>query len=145
MTLLFPSSPRVTIKHFRPIALCNSVYKFLSEVLVNRIRPLIRDLISPHQASFIPARKGSDDVIIVQELIHKLNSFKGKNGTCAIKLDLEKACDKVEWNFIHYILLFLDFPSKILNIIMACMTSAGIAVIHNGTTIDWIYPTRDIR
>ncbi|XP_028094336.1 uncharacterized protein LOC114294405 [Camellia sinensis] len=64
------------IKQFRPISLCNVSYKILSKILVNRIRPLLQDLVGPTQSSFIPGRSTHDNIIITQELIHTLRKKK---------------------------------------------------------------------
>lgn len=50
------------------------------KVLVNRFRPLLEDLISPFQCSFIPGRRATDNVVIVQEMMHSLEGKKGKRG-----------------------------------------------------------------
>ena len=89
-----------TIANYKPISLCNSVYKIITKIIVTRIRPHLERLISPYQAIFIPRRRGVDSFIIVQELIHSIGSTKGKNGLMAIKIDLEKSYDKIEWSFI---------------------------------------------
>ena len=53
-----------TIGNFRPISLCNSVYKIVTKIIVARVRPLLDNLISPFQSAFVPGRKGVDNVII---------------------------------------------------------------------------------
>lgn len=69
-----------TIGSYRPISLCNSVYKIISKALVGRIRPFLDKLISPCQDAFVPGRKGMDNVVIVQEVIHTVGKTKGKVG-----------------------------------------------------------------
>ncbi|XP_075647222.1 uncharacterized protein LOC142618104 [Castanea sativa] len=85
---------------FRPISLCNTIYKLVSKVLVHRLGPMLNNLVSPLQSAFGPGRKGMDNMIIVQELIHSMKQKKGKQGYMAIKVDLEKAYDRMEWHFI---------------------------------------------
>lgn len=53
-------------------------------------------IISPYQAAFVLGRRGMDNIIIVQELIHSIGRFKGRKGYMAIKIDLEKAYDKMK-------------------------------------------------
>lgn len=89
-----------TLGNFRPINLCNTIYKIVTKIIVARLRPYLEKLISPLQSAFVPGRKGIDNAIIVQELIHSISRKKGTVGYMAIKIDLEKAYDKLEWSFI---------------------------------------------
>uniref|UniRef100_A0A2N9FPJ3 CCHC-type domain-containing protein n=1 Tax=Fagus sylvatica TaxID=28930 RepID=A0A2N9FPJ3_FAGSY len=106
-----------TLSQFRPISLCNTVYKVVTKIIVNRIRPLLSNLVSPFQAAFIPGRRGVDNVIIAQELIHSLHKKKGRKGQFILKVDLEKAYDRLEWSFIREVLLFFNFPSRVGNLL----------------------------
>lgn len=90
-----------SIKMFRPISLCNVVYKVISKIIVDRLRPLLTKIVSPFQSSFIPGRTTNDNIIITQEILHTLRSKKGKKGGMIFKIDLEKAYDKVSWKFLQ--------------------------------------------
>ena len=85
-----------TLGNYRPISLCNTVYKIVTKVIVARLRPFLDKLISPVQAAFIPGRKGIDNTIIVQEVIHSITKKRGEVRYMALKIDLEKAYDKLE-------------------------------------------------
>ena len=82
--------------HYRPISLCNTVYKIVSKIIVAWIRPVLSNMVS----AFVPRRKGIDNAIIVQEIIHSMSKTRGRSGYMAIKIDLEKAYDRMEWSFI---------------------------------------------
>ena len=88
-----------TIGNYRPINLCNTVYKIITKIIVARIRPMLDKLVSHVQSAFVPKRKGVDNAIIVQEIIHTISKKKGKVGYMAIKVDLGKTYDKLEWSF----------------------------------------------
>ncbi|KAL0013725.1 hypothetical protein SO802_000794 [Lithocarpus litseifolius] len=87
---------------------CHEVKKafahVISKVLVARIRPLLNNLISPIQTAFVLRRRGVDNVVIAQELIYTMDRMKGQEGYMAVKVDLEKAYDRLEWSFIHKVL-----------------------------------------
>ena len=69
-----------TLSQFRPISLCNTVYKIVTKIIVSRIRPIIGNLVSPYQAAFVPGRRGVDNVIIAQEIIHSMHKKQGRVG-----------------------------------------------------------------
>ena len=134
-----------TLGNFRPISLCNTIYKIVTKTIVARLRPHLDKLISPLQTAFAPGRKGIDNGIIVQEIIHTLSKKRGKMGYMAIKIDLEKAYDKLEWSFIRDMLIRFNFPSDIIDIIMSCVSIVSTSILFNGEALDPIYPSRGIR
>lgn len=75
----------------------------------------------------------------------KLNQKKALRVLCAIKIDLEKAFDKLEWHFIREALVFFGIPEALTQVILQCISSPRLAVLHNGKPIDWISPSRCIR
>ena len=88
------------ITQFRPISLCNTLYKLVSRIIVQWLKPYMAEVINPCQAGFVPGRRTSDNIIIVQEVIRTLISRQGQTGYVALKLDLEKAYDQLEWHYI---------------------------------------------
>lgn len=89
------------MSEFRPISLCNVIYRILAKVLANRMRVLLNSIISPVQSSFIPGRSIVDNVLIAFESAHALNRQRGsRGGFGALKLDMSKAYDRVEWGFL---------------------------------------------
>ena len=78
---------------FRPIALCNVIYKIISKVTANLLKPLLLGLISPDQLGFVEGRQIMDGIIVVHETIHSLNQTQQMG--MLIKLDIEKAYDKL--------------------------------------------------
>ena len=84
MRLLLVLIPKVdtpeTIMQFQPISLCNVVYKIISKVLVNRLKPCMDALINPLQASFIHGRQTVDNIIVAQEMVHSIRKSKVVKG-----------------------------------------------------------------
>ena len=134
-----------TIGNYRPISLCNTIYKIITKIIVARIRPHLEYLVSPFQTAFVPGRRGADNVIIVQELIHSIGRAKGRKGYMAIKIDLEKAYDKIEWSFIREMLIFFNFPASLIDIIMSCVSSVSTSLLFNGGCLNAFCPSRGIR
>ena len=134
-----------TIANYRPISLCNLVYKIISKVIVACIRPHLDRLISPYQVAFVLGRKGVDNFIIGQELVHSIGRTKGKNGLMAIKIDLKKAYDNIEWSFIREMLIRFKFPSKLIDLIMSCISSVSSTLLFNGDCLKSFRPSRGIK
>ena len=133
------------IGNYRPISLCNSVYKIISKIIVARLRPHLENLVSPYQAAFVPSRRGADNVVIVQELIHTIGRAKGRKGYMAIKIDLEKAYDKIEWSFIRDMLIYFNFPDNLIELIMSCVSTVSTSLLFNGGCLESFHPSRGIR
>ena len=112
-----------TIRDFRPISLCNVVYKTLTKVIATRLRRVMPQIISTNQCSFVPGRQGKNNIIVAHEVIHSMRNRKGKKGFMAIKIDLEKAYDRVRWNFVLKFLDELKIPSYVIRIIEWCLSS----------------------
>lgn len=84
------------LKVFRPISLCNVSFKILTKALANRLRIVMGYLTKPNQCSFIPGRQSSGNIIIAQEVIHSMRTRKSGKGCLAIKVDMEKAYDRLD-------------------------------------------------
>jgi hypothetical protein len=112
------------LKDFRPISLCNIIYKVVSKCLVNRLRPLLRELIEPMQSAFVPGRLITDNTLIAFEC---LNAIDQGSNMCrefgALKLDLSKAYNRVDWGYLEGVLLWLGFQNKWIQWVMACVTT----------------------
>ena len=112
---------------------------------MGRLRPYLDKLIGPCQSAFVPGRRGVDNAIIVQELIHTMGKAKGKGGYMALKIDLEKAYDKLEWSFIRDMLIRFNLPRNLIDLIMSCITSVSTSLLFNGGALEPFHPSRGIR
>ena len=133
------------MKNFRPISLYNVIYKLCSKVLPNRLRGFLDEFVSEEQSAFVPGRLITDNVLIAYECTHYLKRKKGKMGACAVKLDMAKAYDRVEWEYLKRIMLTLGFRDTFVSLIMRCVTSVSLSVRVNGVFTDTFRPSRGIR
>ncbi|XP_031090962.1 uncharacterized protein LOC115995954 [Ipomoea triloba] len=89
------------VSGLRPIALCNVAYKVLAKALANRMKVTLESIISPSQSAFVPDRLLTDNVIIASEIGHYLRwKSTGLTSWAALKLDMAKAYDRMEWDFL---------------------------------------------
>lgn len=133
------------VEHFCPICLCNTIYKTISSLIAFRIKPLLVKLISPYQNAFTPDQNITDNILIAQEVLHSIKYSKSKIGKIALKLDFEKAFDKLEWPFIESTLRRHGFPNYWINIIMECVSTQTTQILFNNRKSKTIYPTWGLR
>ncbi|KAK6124264.1 hypothetical protein DH2020_042016 [Rehmannia glutinosa] len=142
--------PKVTkpsrIADYRPISLCNVVYKVVTKTLANRLKRALSSLISEEQSAFIPGRLISDNILVAFETIHTIRSkTRGKEGLMGLKLDLSKAYDRVEWKFLTGVMHKMGFGSKWIDIVMDCVSTARFSFRFNGATFGKVIPERGLR
>ena len=94
-----------SISEFRPIALCNILYKLVSKVLANRLKRILPQIIFESQSAFQSDKAISDNILVAFETLHHMKTKKyGKLGHLALKLDMSKAYDRLEWIFLQKIM-----------------------------------------
>ncbi|CAL2272823.1 unnamed protein product [Prunus armeniaca] len=117
------------MSQLRPISLCNTLYKVISKNLVARLRPCMANLVSPNQVRFVPGRQIIDNIVVAQETLHKFKSSKGRKGFIAWKIDLSKAYDRLNWDFIREVLWEVGICGRILELLIQCINSVRYKAI----------------
>ncbi|KAA3480199.1 reverse transcriptase [Gossypium australe] len=145
--VLIPKVPNPNnISQFRPISLCNVIYKLIAKVIANRIRVVIHKCIDPAQSAFVPGRLITDNVLLAYEILHTLKNKKaGKKGLMAVKLDMSKAYDRVEWNFVEKVMKQMGFNKEWVDMILKCVSSVSYSAILNGVASENFLPSRGLR
>ncbi|GJX66900.1 RNA-directed DNA polymerase, eukaryota, reverse transcriptase zinc-binding domain protein [Tanacetum coccineum] len=132
------------VSDFRPIACCNVIYECISKILTNIIKMGLSKIVNINQSAFIPGRHIQDNILLAQEL---LRGYNRKNGPkrCAMQIDIQKAYDTVSWSFLKDTLLHFGFPDRMVNWIMACITSSAFSIYMNGETHGYFRGGRGLR
>lgn len=134
------------LKDLRPISLCTVVYKLASKVLSNRLKLILPDIISPNQSAFVPQRLITDNVLLAYEMTHFMQTKRtGQEGYAALKLDMSKAYDRVEWSFLEKMMVRLGFAEGWVKLIMRCVSTVTYRIKVNGDLTDQIIPSRGLR
>lgn len=134
------------LKNFRPVDLCKTSYKIVTKIIANRLKSHLPNLISPLQSNFIKKnRRASDNAIIIQELINNLHNFRSSKFNIMLKIDLEKAFNRLKWSFVYRTLRFFNFPPKISKLVMHCICASTIGVLVNGTKFNFFSLSRSLR
>ncbi|KAG0484289.1 hypothetical protein HPP92_008368 [Vanilla planifolia] len=132
-------------EHFRPISLCNLIYKIVARILVNRLKTVLPSIIASEQGAFVPGRTISDNIFIAQEMATRMHSSSSETGFMAIKLDLEQAYDSVRWDFIVEMMHLMGFPLVWIDWVRACIEAPRFGVLLNGVRLPWIQASRGLR
>ncbi|KAK2647852.1 hypothetical protein Ddye_015341 [Dipteronia dyeriana] len=126
----------VELKDFRSISLCSVVYKIITKAMATRLKSILPEIISPYQSAFVPGRQIFDNVLVAFEIQHSINRKKSvKRGQMALKLDMSKAYDRVEWEFLFAVMEKMNFPSNWINLTMDCITTSSLSFLLNGQSV----------
>ena len=130
---------------FWPASLCNMSYKIISEVFANRLKPILFTIISKNQSAFVPGRLIADNVLVAFKIMHYMKKKERKECYMAVKLDMSKAYDRVEWVFLKKVMDKIGFNEKWINLVMNFVTTITYSVLINGVAHGYITLTRGLR
>ncbi|KAL0289058.1 UNVERIFIED_CONTAM: hypothetical protein Scaly_2713200 [Sesamum calycinum] len=114
-TTLIALIPKVNmplyVSDYRPISCCNVLYKAITKIIVKRIHRILPLMIDNSQNAFVPGRSITDNILLAQELLAGYNQMRLPN-RCTLKVDIQKAYDSVEWDFLLEVLRTENKSSK---------------------------------
>ncbi|XP_042988748.1 uncharacterized protein LOC122316282 [Carya illinoinensis] len=134
------------VTDFRPISLCNVLYKIVAKVISNKLKTVLPNIISPSQTAFVPGRIISDNIVVAYEVLHSMTTrMQGKEGYMAFKLDMSKTYNRVEWEFLTSVMAKLGFNNSLIDLITRCTSSVSYSILLNGEPQPFFKPTRGLR
>lgn len=135
-----------SLSNYRPISLTNFSYKIISKIMVNRLKPIINNIISPAQSAFVSGRLIQDNLIVAHEIFSYLKRKRGgKWFGGALKLDMNKAYGRVDWAFLKAVLFKFGFNAHWCNLIYKCVSSCSMSVLVNGNQLPPFNPGKGLR
>lgn len=119
------------MKKFRPISLSNCAIRIFTKAMTNRFSPISNRLISHNQTASIKGRFILESVVMAHEVIHVVKK-SGAEGL-VLKLDYEKAYNRVSWDFLFEMLSSRGFGTKWINWIKSNIMQSSFSVRINDT------------
>ena len=142
---LIPKNPSAdSISNFRPIALANFIFKVIPKILSDRLSNIAPHLISNQQNGFVKGRHIHNSIGITSECFNMLDR-KNFGGNIAIKLDIAKAFDTLDWGFLLKVLTAFGFSTVFINWIKCILNSAMLSILVNGTPCGYFSCSRGVR
>jgi hypothetical protein len=141
---LIPKVPGADdIKQFRPIALINVIFKLISKAYAIRLSLVAHHIISSSQSAFIKGQHIHDGALALHEIAHELRVKKTR--AMILKLDFEKAYDRVSWSFLRDVLVRKGFESGVVHHLMQLVTGGQTAISINGEIGPYFRNKRGVR
>lgn len=129
-----------TIADLRPISLCNVLMRILSKVLSNRLKPCLK------WSAVIEGRQIADNALLAFEVNHYMRrNNQGDKGVAGLKIDISKAYDRLEWDFIINMIEKFGFQKIWVDRLMKIITSVSYSFTHNGQEFGKVVPSRGLR
>ena len=122
------------------------IYKLVSKVLANRLKSILPSIISKNQSAFHAGRVITVNILMAFETLHYMkHHLDGKSSFMALKLDMCKEYDWVEWKYLELVMKRLGFTSRWVDLMLECISSVSYSILINGEPSPIIHPTRGIR
>ena len=131
------------IRQYRPIALINVPFKICAKACATRLGPIAHRTIQRNQSAFIRGRNILEGPLALQEIVHELK--RTKEPAVLLKLDFEKAYDRVNWDFLRQVLLGRGFSAVWVHRVLQLVSGGQTAVSVNGEIGHFFRNKRGLR
>lgn len=124
--------------------MANFNYKLISKIVAYRLSSILPSIISPEQKGFIAGRSVKDGICLTSEAINLLG-YKSFSGNVALKIDISKAFDSLNWDFILKTLSCFGFSDKLCNWIHFILNSTTLSIGINGKQVGYFNCSNGVR
>nr|AAC78274.1 putative reverse transcriptase [Arabidopsis thaliana] len=129
---------------FRPVACCTTIYKVITRLISKRLNLFIDQAVQSNQVGFIKGRLLCENVLLASELVDNFQA-EGDTSRGCLQVDLTKAYDNVNWEFLINILKALNLPPIFINWIWVCISTPSYSIAYNGELIGFFVGKKGIR
>ncbi|KAJ9538795.1 hypothetical protein OSB04_031528 [Centaurea solstitialis] len=145
MISLIPKVPNPSrVGDYRPISCCTVLYKCISKLISDRMKGYLDGLISRNQSAFIPGRRISDNILMAHQLVSGYHKHSGPP-RCAFKIDIRKAYDMVNWEYIIIMLQGFGFHPVFVKWIKEMLSTTSFSIGINGDSVGFFKGERGLR
>lgn len=140
--------PKVTgaskLSDFRPISLCNTVYKVISRIMASRLKFFTGEAVQRNQAGFVKERLLCEKILLASELVTNFHKSGSVSRGC-LQIDITKAYDNVNWKFLLNILKAFQLPERFIEWIRICISSPYYSIAFNGELVGFFLGRKGLR
>lgn len=144
LALVPKKTDTVEMRDYMPIACCNVIYKVVSKIIANRFKRILPRLVTENQSAFIEGRLLRENVLLASELVKDYHK-EAVSPRCVMKIDISKAFDSVQWEFVLQSLEAVGIPSRFIHWIRLCITTPSFSVQVNGELAGYFQSKRGLR
>lgn len=145
LALIPKKQQAIYMKDHRPISGCNVLYKLISKILANRLKTILPKFISHNQSAFVKGRVLMENVLMMASELVKSYHKSTVSPRCAVKIDIPKTFDSVQWPFILSTLKAIKFPDRFVLWIQKCIELASFSFQINGELAGYFQSGRGLR
>ena len=138
ISLLYKDDEKEILDNWRPISLLCTDYKLITKTLANRLTPSLHHILHEDQTCTVPTRSIYDNLYLIREIIHHTHT-KSRHPTYLLAMDIQKAFDSVDHNFLILTLKKFGYGPTFIQFIQNSYTNITANVMNNG------YMTLNIR
>ena len=140
--------PKVTVAdqltQFRPISLCSTVCKVMAILLKKKLKLCVSDIVQRNQVSFVQERLLCENVLLATELVKDFYD-QGPTTRGCLKIDISKAYDNPNWDFLMKVLQAIEMPDRLLDWIKECVTTPSYSIALNGELQDFFSGKKRVK